>query len=256
MVAQAIERLTAAGLLGEVAAVRPNQVGDVESAVVVIPLVAPSATTRSVDLALADLPHQCVIADRPAAGATADRSATKDGRTWPVGTQADVSWITEGTTPGLTIASAIPARYDAYATIVIADDDATRQSNDALLLRLLREHTATQPWWLGYLDTGAHDVVFGRVPKVIVYSGWSYVLVQAGPTQADTWRDDDAWRGRLPELIFPVDRSWLVSMLWDDDWRCVGGPLDLIHAILTEIAAFARQVGVDEVATPPGHTAR
>ena len=30
-------------------------------------------------------------------------------------------------------------------------------------------------------------------------------------------------QGALPDLMFPADRSWLVSTLWDDDRTCVGG---------------------------------
>jgi len=30
---------------------------------------------------------------------------------------------------------------------------------------ILKAHTAEQPWWLGYLDTGAHDVVFNTSPR-------------------------------------------------------------------------------------------
>ena len=40
----------------------------------------------------------------------------------------------------------------------------------------------------GYLDTGADDIVFPDAPKVTLYSGWPYVLVEAGPEQAATWR--------------------------------------------------------------------
>jgi hypothetical protein len=27
-------------------------------------------------------------------------------------------------------------------------------------------------------------------------------------------------------LIFPVDRSWLLTTLWDDDWSCIVEPMD------------------------------
>jgi hypothetical protein len=40
------------------------------------------------------------------------------------------------------------------------------------------------------------------------------------------------WKGVLPNLMFPEDRSWLVSTLWDDDWTCVGGPAELIDKVL------------------------
>jgi len=52
----------------------------------------------------------------------------------------------------------------------------------------LTQRSGDQPWWLGFLETGAHDVVFDDVPKVTLYSDWHYVLVEAGPTQALTWR--------------------------------------------------------------------
>ena len=48
-----------------------------------------------------------------------------------------------------------------------------------------------------------------------------------------------AWRvghmrsqyGVLPNLFFTVDRSWLVSALWDDAWTCVGGTDGLIDRL-------------------------
>jgi hypothetical protein len=46
---------------------------------------------------------------------------------------------------------------------------------------LLSEHLAGQPWWLGYLDTGADDIVFPGAPMVTFYSGWHCVLVEADP---------------------------------------------------------------------------
>lgn len=34
--------------------------------------------------------------------------------------------------------------------------------------------------------------------------------------------------------MFPADRSWLVSSLWDDAWAGVGGSDDLICALLAQ----------------------
>jgi len=68
---------------------------------------------------------------------------------------------------------------------------------------------------------------------VTLYSGWHYVLVEAGPEQAATWRRNDPGSyGALPNLIFPADRSWLVSTLWDDDWSRIGGPAGLVGRFL------------------------
>jgi hypothetical protein len=40
----------------------------------------------------------------------------KDGVAWPVGGQAQVDWITEGTEAGRRITAAIPALFAGYAT--------------------------------------------------------------------------------------------------------------------------------------------
>jgi hypothetical protein len=59
--------------------------------------------------------------------------------------------------------------------------------------------------------------------------------------------------------MFPADRSWLVSTLWDDDWTCIGGRTALVESVLhdPELGPRARRVelGGDD-ATPPGHEAR
>ncbi len=184
---------------------------------------------------------------------------------WPIGTDADVSWIK--TSVGRGIASAIPPVFDAYATVVLPDLDYGPRKvlvpeHDRALLALLLRHTVARPWWLGYLDTGASDVVFYDAPKVTVYQGWRYVLVEAGPEQAASWRGTGDWTNwkntELPELIFPHDRSWLVSTLWDDDWTCIGGPDALVADLLADplLGPRARRVTLEEDATPPGHAAR
>lgn len=179
----------------------------------------------------------------------------KDGRDWTIGTDTDVAWINGSTEVDLTITAAIPPIYADYATIVVPDGDA-RAAVVGLVLRLLAEQSGEQPWWLGYLDTGADDVVFPDAPRVTLYAGWSYVLVQAGPHQATTWRTDpDSWRAPGPDLAFPADRSWLMSWLWDDDWLCLGGPVTLVDALLEQPSLDVRRVGPDEDPTPPGHVA-
>ncbi|MGY1653070.1 hypothetical protein [Geodermatophilus sp. SYSU D01119] len=180
----------------------------------------------------------------------------KDGREWRIGTDSDVAWIREATPIGRTITSAVPPVFEAYATVVVPDKGQGREEDVALLLRLLAARSPG-PWWLGYLDTGADDVVFPDAPRVGLYSSWPYVLVHAGPAQAAAWRRDLwSWRAPGPDLVFPADRSWVLSWLWDDDWRCLGGPAELVDRVLAEPALEARCVTPDEDATPPGHVAR
>jgi len=83
----------------------------------------------------------------------------------------------------------------------------------------------------------------------------AYALLQGGPLQALAARREGGgtpWHSALPELVFPSDRSWLVSTLRDDEWRCVGGPAVLVQALLARPQLEARSVATDEVVTPPG----
>ena len=174
------------------------------------------------------------------------------------GGRDEVAWINATTRVGLTVTTAIPPGFARYATIVIPDGEAERKRADTALIEIVSANTAPQPWWLGYLDTGIADVVRPDAPRVIVYTGWPYVLLEAGAEEALTWRHDaDAtpWHGALPELLFPADHSWLVSTLWDDDWRCVGGSAGLVHALLQSPDLDAQAVTVSEDTTPPGHAA-
>jgi hypothetical protein len=181
----------------------------------------------------------------------------KDGEHRRIGTDADVAWIKESTKPGLSITSAIPPVFAAYATAVVPDKDEGRSEHLGLILRLLTEQSRDQPWWLGYLDTGADDLVFPDAPRVTLYADWPYVLVQAGPAEAARWRHDlRSWRAPGPDLIFPADRSWLLSWLWDDDWRCLGGPAALVDRFSDQAQLQVRRVKLGEDATPPGHVAR
>ena len=97
-------------------------------------------------------------------------NVNRDGRTWRLGTATDVAWINAGTTVCMAITSAIPAVFDAYATIVIPEDAADQIRYESALISALRAHDADQPWWLGYLDTGADDVVSSDAPRVRLYA--------------------------------------------------------------------------------------
>ena len=181
---------------------------------------------------------------------------TKDGRTWRIGTARDTDWLAGQTAHGYSITIAIPPVFDAYASFYQPDGVEIEAHEHAVVHELI-DHTPDQPWWLGYLDTGAHDIVFPLAPKVALYWGWHYVLVQAGPDQALAWRTGHmrgGLTGSLPDLFFPADRSWLVSALWDDTWSCIGGPDALIDSLQHNALANARRVQPEQDALPPGLT--
>lgn len=99
-------------------------------------------------------------------------------------------------------------------------------------------------------------MVFPDAPPVRLYADWPYVLIDAGPEQALALRSHaTTWKRSLPDLLFPADHSWLLSTLWDDDWRCLVGPVRLVEALQQELQLDVRRVSVDEDATPPGHVA-
>ena len=83
----------------------------------------------------------------------------KDGAAWRIGTEAEVAWIVGGTSVGRTITSAIPPVFEAYATVVLPPGG-EQDDFDRAVLTLLTGQPASQPWWLGYLDTGSDDIVF------------------------------------------------------------------------------------------------
>lgn len=178
----------------------------------------------------------------------------KDGRAWRIGRDAEIAWINENTTGGMAITCAIPPMFDAYATVQLPVTpngggwvwNEPPDHHDASLVSVLSEQTAEQPWWLGYLETGiAAETIFYDVPKVRLY-GWEYVLIEAGPKQAGRWRAPwGRWNGVLPDLMFPADRSWLASILWDDYYTCIGGPKALVEAFLAHPELRHRAIEVD-----------
>ncbi len=186
------------------------------------------------------------------------REVHRDGHAWRVGTGDDVAWINAGTAAGLAITSAVPPVFEAYCTLEVppAHSAELARHEQAVIARLAAQ-APEQPWWLGYLDTGASDVVFPYAPRTVAYYGYGYVLVEAGPRQAAAWRSEPfTWT--LPELIFPADRSWLVSTMWDDGWSSIGGSRELIERLLGDpvLGPAARRVDATQDATPPGQQAR
>jgi hypothetical protein len=107
----------------------------------------------------------------------------RDGRAWRVGGDAEVSWIQDGTAVTKAITSAIPPVFDAYATVELPATWREEQDrHDAAVIELLTRRTVSQPWWPGYLDSGAVDVVFADAPRTTLYADWKYVLV--GPARS------------------------------------------------------------------------
>jgi hypothetical protein len=196
------------------------------------------------------------------------QTRVKDGVAWRIGSHADVEWMSDRDGYRGRITGAIPPVFADYATLVHPAEPGPRdvrveRRQDLALVEVLCRHAAQVRWWLGYLDTGASDIVFWDAPKVMLYTGWRYVLVAAGPEQAATWRPapggESNWKStELPDVMFPEDYAWLLSTLWDDDWSCIGGSKALIDDLLEDpvLGPNARRVTKDQDSTPPGHADR
>jgi hypothetical protein len=146
-----------------------------------------------------------------------------------------------------------PPAFASYCTLELpkTKDRAESTRHEQAVIELLTKQTPRQPWWLGYLDTGASDVVFPCAPRTTVYYGYGYVLVEAGPPQATGWRDEGfSWT--LPELMFPANRSWLASTMWDDGWTSIGGSQQLVEGFLsdTTLGPRGRRVALGQASTP------
>lgn len=160
----------------------------------------------------------------------------------------------EATSPSPDITSAIPPIYPGYCTVDLPEPlEGTQRRHDRAVIAVLEKNAEPQPWWLGYLDTGiGADVIFYDAVRVKLYQSWDYVLVQAGPQEALSWRQSEGpqapWKGGLPDLMFPADHSWLLSMLWDDHWSCIGGSQALVAGFMSdpELGARTRKVGLGE----------
>lgn len=156
----------------------------------------------------------------------------------------------QGLTPDNGVGEAIPRGYSSYCKVGLPESwPGAQRRHDRAVVSLLAAEAEAQPWWLGYLDVGlGADVVFSDAPRVRLYHGWDYVLVQAGPEQAVDWRPSEGvgspWKGALPDLIFPADRSFLFSTLWDDHWSSVGGSHKLIGTFLRDPELGSRTTAV------------
>ncbi|HET7014825.1 MAG TPA: hypothetical protein VFI65_12990 [Streptosporangiaceae bacterium] len=71
---------------------------------------------------------------------------TKDGQIWRIGTAHNVDRIASQTAHSLSVTTAIPPAFDAYATFYQPDNISTAAHEQAVVAELTR-HAAAQPWW-------------------------------------------------------------------------------------------------------------
>jgi hypothetical protein len=204
-----------------------------------------------IQLVRQDLDARLILsaADRARALFPDGHHVLRDGRNWRLGTEADIAFIAAGANAGTPVGEMIRALYPSYCNLELpqSTNDEELVAHEQAVIELLTNQTDQQAWWLGYLDTGSSDVVFPFAPRTSPFYGHQYVLVEAGPEQAATWREK-GWSWALPELMFPANRSWLASTGWDDSWTSIGGSEQLVNSFLTHpiLGPRARPATPDE----------
>lgn len=165
-------------------------------------------------------------------------------------------WIADATRPSMEVTSAIPPVFEAYATITHEYDDGdgsdssigelnmVRDRVDALLPHLAAA-TGDVEIWFGFRYYAAYYLE-DEDGRIDVYE--HVFQFATGPLAALS-------AGMLPELVWPADRSWLLSNLYDDDWSYVGGNASLIRSLQDDPILTARRVQLGEDSIPPGHMA-
>jgi hypothetical protein len=79
--------------------------------------------------------------------------------------------------------------------------------------------------------------------------GREYIVLRGPPSAATQFGDPEALRGlqpQSPNLIWPEDRAWFVASEIDFDSTLVGGPADLIQAVLDTPELDAWPVAPDD----------
>jgi hypothetical protein len=170
--------------------------------------------------------------------------ASRDGKDWQVGDDQTVSWIRSNTVGGGRITAAIPPIYPRYATLMPSAGTAP-EVFERECVEALEGCTPSQPWWLGFLHTGAFPSPFPDAQEVELNYNWEYLFVRARPPQALNWRRGNirsGLDGLIPEIIYPEDRSWLLSGMWDDAFICLGCDESVLNTLRNH-----EEISVDEV---------
>lgn len=125
-----------------------------------------------------------------------------------------ISWIRHDGAAFGTLQYAIPGGFEAYGVLDLPQDIVPIE--DALLSTL--GVSPADQVLAGWIDRGPWPAPAGD--EHVLYTGWKYRLRRVPASELSGLPTEGV--GSFPDLLFPPDRSWLVSLLWDDSWRSIG----------------------------------
>lgn len=146
--------------------------------------------------------------------------------------EREVNWLREGNGPAGTLSYALPGRFDVYGAIDLPDE--ISPTEDTLLSALAPNPAAAL--LAGWIDRGPWPPPHGD--EFVLYWGWRYRFRWVLPAELQGLPSEG--EDSFPDLLFPPDRSWLVSLLWDDSWRSVGASEPVARRIEQRLPAFER----------------
>ena len=142
----------------------------------------------------------------------------------------DVDWIRGNDAAFGTLRFAIPSGYEAYGVLDLPADIVPIE--DALLSALGVD--PADQLVAGWIDRGPWSTPAGD--EHVLYSGWRYRLRRVAA--ADLSGLPTEGEGSFPDMLFPPDRSWLVSLLWDDAWRSIGSSQAIADLLASRLPNF------------------
>lgn len=154
---------------------------------------------------------------------------------------ADVDWLRLNNGAAGTLGYAIPGYFAVYGAMNLPDEIAATE--DRLLDALAPE--SGEELIAGWIDRGPWPPPAGD--EHVIYWDWKYRLrrVQSSDLRGLPGEGERCF----PDLLFPINRSWLVSMLWDDSWRSIGATRAVARRIEQSLLPFEQLSAHTSLAT-------
>jgi hypothetical protein len=144
----------------------------------------------------------------------------------------EVAWLRQESTVFGTLRYAIPGGFEAYGALDLPRNISPIE--EPLLDTLASDES--EPLIAGWIDRGPWPPPPGD--EHVLYSGWRYRLRRVAPSEVAGLPTEG--EGSFPDLLFPPDRTWLVSLLWDDAWRSIGASQIVADQLSRRLANFTQ----------------
>ena len=146
--------------------------------------------------------------------------------------EQDIAWLRQEGAAFGTLRYAIPASFEAYGVLDLPRD--IRPVEEALLGTMSTD--PAEPLVAGWIDRGPWPAPAGT--EHVLYSGWKYRLRRLKTRELTGLPTEGI--GSFPDLLFPPNHSWLVSLLWDDSWRSIGASQALADLLSKRLTNFTQ----------------